>query len=411
MNDLESLLRETLNSTAAIASPITGPSLRRLSRKRQRRVRAGGGTLVAVTAVAVAAGAPRILTADRSGPSDGLSSASPSVSYKDADGNTAPFVVGLPPRGRRDPKAEPASLPDCDGSYGPGYSRDVPPTQLTSRLLGSDSYYPLDKVEATEFVSDCVWTPAALTLTSVGSDGTIERAVTVWGPRRTPMSYASFSMPATKTTVRGVAAQAVEIGFPTSNRIAWTESPGSSWEITGLGLTQRELESIAGQLAINGGSATLPEVPAGYEVDVRTSQPPLAANQKEWTATYAAPPGWLELKTTERPKLLAESVSLSGDLESFRFMEVRGRQALARSSSGQLVEMIWQEQPGVQASLNSWDVRIDENALAKFAGSLGRVDADDPRIAAKLLSDLYGTRPHPPTPYSTAASSSPSATP
>jgi len=282
--------------------------------------------------------------------------------------------------------AAPAAAPPECGSSRSGSQRDLPAAQLISRLLSRDAAYQLEWVQSTERTENCVDAPAALVLTDTDPAGFVTRAVTVWGPRSTPVGYANLTVdsPATPTTIRGVPTRVVKVGG--GLRIGWTEPGGRSWEITGAGLTQQQIQSIAGTLQISGDVVTLPEVPAGFTAQVRpaAAEPP-DLTTREWFLSYKS--GSLLLRAVERHRLFAESASYSVRGPRMQLTTVRGRPA-SFYGTPQSSFLSWEERPGLYVSLTANGTPQDK--LKAFAESLEEVEASDSRITAKLRSSSDG---------------------
>jgi hypothetical protein len=68
MTDIETLLRETFDDVVAPYRDLSGPSLRRLARRRRTRARAGGVAVVAAASAAVVATVPHLGSSGESGP-------------------------------------------------------------------------------------------------------------------------------------------------------------------------------------------------------------------------------------------------------------------------------------------------------------------------------------------------------
>ncbi len=361
--DLTTLLTELAHDAPSAEELLTGS--RMMARRIQRRRRA-----VSTATAGAALGAvglvwrTDLLVADTP---DGVA-ASPAGK---PSASTAPSTV------------PPTQLPDCGGSMGMT-PRDIPPANVPVRLLSRGTTLPLKWVQSAEMTSDCVQAPAALVLIDSNSTGLIERAVTVWGPQRTPFDLAGFFLSApVDVDIRGGRGQIKQHGqllYAT-----WSDGPERHWHATSSGLRKDELVTLINGLdsrdnLVRAGQA------AGFAVeslDQATGDP---AKRAEWFVAYGHDDNdYIMIRTERRGGAITSGVS-QGDPARWRLRTIRGRRALELVKDSAVVHLVWEEQPGVVVSLSANEAAATSDQLVAFAESLEAVDADDPRIKAKLRS-------------------------
>lgn len=184
-NDVENLIRSTLESTPDVPCHLTGSSLRQLAYKRQRRARMGSGALLAAASVSIGIGLPRLLDERVSTSVDAATDAPLPPVAPPAVGTappTAPASVAAPSPVLAPPApgAAPA-LPAAPPASAPAQRADpCPPGWKPPRNAPPAPAYNPDKAVASVEVPAAAWRPAgelianaevvAAAIKSVGDD-------------------------------------------------------------------------------------------------------------------------------------------------------------------------------------------------------------------------------------------------
>jgi len=157
----------------------------------------------------------------------------------------------------------------------------------------------------------CAPSATPLVALDIRADGSVRRALAVWGPSADPSALGD----ATGTRrVRGADARVWTVDGHGAVAVAWTEPDGSRWFTSSAGLKEEELLRLVGALSLDGasGTATLPDADlAGLTVEDSVADAAPPRFQTTWTLLYRTADGPARdltvVVTRSGPAFLAEA--------------------------------------------------------------------------------------------------------
>jgi hypothetical protein len=330
-------LDDTLASLATSAEHFPPPDLGQV-RHRARGIRRGRRVIRAGAAVSVLTGAAVVASV---------------VAAPSRSPDEAPFALGL----LSVPAVSAAEAARCGSENS---TRAVPGSEvpeLTYSLRDTAKAGEARPAFGRRIDSGCTLVAPAAVGVEARGDGTVVRALTVWGPDAVPRGGKGNRpgrVRGTSAAVRGSAAEGLEI--------AWREPDGTRWVATASGFGESDVLAAVTALRLTGGAVDAASLPRGLRAVPSTAPSPGSGSY--WFAGYGYGGKTLQVTATDRRSGPIEELASRSVPERTALVEVAGARGLYTAGSGGSACVVWDASAVARLQVCG---RFDRTSLVAFA--------------------------------------------